>query len=115
MRTLPNVTVIGDTTGGASGNPATFPLANGWQFTVPRWMEFGPDREPIEGRGVPPHIVIPWVPAEYDSDRDPLIDAAVGLLGELNGVYRIAAPGGNGKEGAKNQSTETGARPNGIR
>ena len=118
MRTLPNVTVIGDTTGGASGNPATYALANGWQFTVPRWMEFGPDRQPIEWRGVAPHIVIPWLPAEYDGDRDPLIDAAVGLLGELNGVYRIAQPSGvnGGKDGVKDTPKDsTGARPNGGR
>ena len=90
MRTLPQVTVIGDTTGGASGNPATFPLGNGWQFTVPRWFEYGPDRQPIEWRGVAPHLTIAWQPAHYDNARDPLIDAAVGLLGERTGVYRIA-------------------------
>ncbi|QJR35699.1 S41 family peptidase [Gemmatimonas groenlandica] len=90
MRTLPQVTVVGDTTGGASGNPATFPLGNGWRFTVPRWLEFGPDKRPIEGRGVAPHLAMTWDPANYDSARDPLIDAAVGLLGERNGVYRIA-------------------------
>ncbi len=95
MRTLPNVTVIGDTTGGASGNPATFALGNGWQFTVPQWIEFGPDRQPIEGRGVPPHIVIPWAVSSYDSDRDPLIDAAVGLLGERNGRFIIAPAAGS--------------------
>lgn len=94
MRTLPNVTVIGDTTGGASGNPATFPLGNGWQFTVPQWIEYGPDRQPIEGRGVAPHIVIPWSVSFYDRDRDPLIDAAVGILGERNGVYQIAPASG---------------------
>ena len=90
MRTLPQVTVVGDTTGGASGNPATFSLGNGWRFTVPRWLEFGPDKRPIEGRGVAPHLAVTWDPASYDSARDPLIDAAVGLLGERNGVYRIA-------------------------
>ncbi len=90
MRTLPNVMVIGDTTGGASGNPATYPLGNGWQFTVPRWLEYGPDKRAIEGRGVAPTLAIPWTPTTYDSERDPLIDAAVGLLGERNGVYRIA-------------------------
>ncbi len=90
MRTLPQVTVVGDTTGGASGNPATFVLGNGWRFTVPRWLEFGPDKLPIEGRGVAPHLAMRWDPASYDSARDPLIDAAVGLLGERNGVYRIA-------------------------
>ena len=90
MRTLPQVMVVGDTTGGASGNPATFLLGNGWQFTVPRWLEFGPDKRPIEGRGVAPHLAMSWNPFSYDSARDPLIDAAVGLLGERNGVYRIA-------------------------
>jgi hypothetical protein len=90
MRTLPQVTVIGDTTGGASGNPATFTLGNGWQFTVPRWFEYGPDKQPIEWRGVAPHIAIAWEPGAYDSTRDPLIDAAVGLLGERTGVYRMA-------------------------
>ncbi len=90
MRTLPQVFVVGDTTGGASGNPATFALGNGWRFTVPRWLEFGPDKRPIEGRGVAPHLAMTWDPANYDSARDPLIDAAVGLLGERNGVYRIA-------------------------
>jgi hypothetical protein len=33
---------------------------------------------------------IAWAPTRWDGDRDPLIDAAVGLLGELNGVYRVA-------------------------
>jgi hypothetical protein len=91
MRTMPHVTVIGDTTGGASGNPATFPLGNGWHFTVPRWMEFGPDRQPIEGRGVAPHFTLAWPGSLYDRGRDPLIDAAVGMLGERTGVYRMGA------------------------
>ena len=90
MRTLPQVTVIGDTTGGASGNPATYALGAGWQFTVPRWFEYGPDRQPIEWRGVAPHLVVSWQPGSYANDRDPLIDAAVGMLGERTGVYRIA-------------------------
>ena len=93
MRTLPNVTVIGDTTGGASGNPATYPLGNGWSYTVPQWLEFGPDRQPIEWRGVAPHVALSWIPSQYERDRDPLIDAAVGLLAELNGVFRVAPAG----------------------
>ena len=32
---------------------------------------------------------MPWKPRDYDGNRDPLIDAAVGLLGERTGVYRI--------------------------
>ncbi len=96
MRTLPNVTVIGDTTGGASGNPATFHLGNGWLYTIPQWIEFGPDHQPIEWRGVPPHVALAWLPSVYERDRDPLIDAAVGLLGERNGLFRMA-PSGSGR------------------
>jgi hypothetical protein len=99
MRTLPNVTVIGDTTGGASGNPATFPLGGGWSYTVPQWIEFGPDRQPIEWRGIAPHMALAWEPSSYDRDRDPLIDAAVGVLAERNGLYRIA-PAGSVEESA---------------
>jgi hypothetical protein len=88
MRLLPQVTVIGDTTGGASGNPGTYPLGNGWSYTVPRWIEFGPDHEPIEGRGIAPNVTVPWS-AVYETERDPLIDTAVGMLGELNGLYRV--------------------------
>ena len=93
MRVLPHTTVIGDTTGGASGNPGTFPLGNGWSFTVPQWIEFGPDRQPIEWKGVAPNVAVPWAPRGFDTERDPLIDTAVGMLGELNGMFRVAPPG----------------------
>ena len=92
MSVLPHATVIGDTTGGASGNPKTIPMGNGWSFTVPRWMEFGPDRQPIEWKGVAPAIAVTWSPGAYATDGDPLIDTAVGMLGEMNGLYRVAPP-----------------------
>lgn len=105
MRTLPNVQVIGDTTGGASGNPATFALGNGWSYMVPQWIEYGPDKQPIEWRGVAPHISLSWIPSLYERERDPLIDAAVGLLAERNGVFR-AAP-----SGSEEPSSAFGIRP----
>lgn len=92
MRLLPHATVIGDTTGGASGNPKTISLGNGWSFTVPRWIEFGPDRQPIEWKGIAPSVAIPWAPGAYSAQGDPLIDTAVGMLGEMNGVFRAAPP-----------------------
>ena len=92
MSVLPHATVIGDTTGGASGNPKTIPLGNGWSFTVPRWIELGPDRQPIEWRGVAPGVAVPWAPGAYTIDGDPLIDTAVGMLGEYVGLFRVAPP-----------------------
>ena len=111
MRMLPNVTVIGDTTGGASGNPATFVLGNGWTYTVPQWIEYGPDRQPIEWRGIAPHIAMPWLPSLYERDRDPLIDAAVGILAELNGVFRVAPSGPGGRLEDGSTGTVTALRP----
>ena len=92
MRLLPHVTVIGDTTGGASGNPKTMALGNGWSFSVPRWIEFGPDRQPIEWKGVAPSVAVPWAPNAYSAHSDPLIDTAVGMLGEINGLFRVSPP-----------------------
>lgn len=92
MRILSHATVIGDTTGGASGNPGTFSLGNGWWFTVPQWFELGPDRQPIEWKGVAPNVAVPWSARGFDTDRDPLIDTAVGMLGEQNGMFLRAAP-----------------------
>ncbi|MEP6833964.1 MAG: S41 family peptidase [Gemmatimonas sp.] len=92
MRVLPHATVIGDTTGGASGNPKTIKMGNGWSFSVPRWIEFGPDKQPIEWKGVPPSVAVPWAPGTFSIDGDPLIDTAVGMLGEMNGLYRAASP-----------------------
>ena len=92
MSVLPHATVIGDTTGGASGNPKTFSLGNGWSFTVPRWIEFGPDRKPIEWKGVAPGVAVPWAPGAYAIEGDPLIDTAVGMLGESLGLFRVAPP-----------------------
>ena len=117
MRTLPNVTVIGDTTGGASGNPASFALGRGWSYTVPQWIEFGPDRQPIEWRGIAPHVALPWMPSTYDRDRDPLIDAAVGVLAERNGVFRVAPVGGvdeSPSRAAPSAATSTGSAPGGT-
>jgi len=36
MRTLPQVTIVGDTTGGGSGNPLHRELPNGWGLSVSR-------------------------------------------------------------------------------
>jgi C-terminal processing protease CtpA/Prc len=109
MRTLPNVTVIGDTTGGASGYPETFVLGNGWSFSVPQKFAYGPDHQPIEWRGVAPHIALPWAPSLYERDRDPLIDAAVGVLAERNGVFHVAPAGTGGADynGAGRARTES--------
>ena len=64
-RVLPDVIVVGDTTGGGSGNPYWRELPNGWSFRLSRWRVVGADGLFYEGTGIPPHV-----PARLeDNDR----------------------------------------------
>jgi hypothetical protein len=56
MRTIPEVTVVGDVTGGGSGNPLFRELPNGWTLSISRWIEWAPDGTTHEGVGLPPDI-----------------------------------------------------------
>ena len=60
MRELPNVVVVGDTTGGGSGNPSVFSLREGYGFSVVAVGSSTPaDRSPIEWRGIAPDVAVP--------------------------------------------------------
>ena len=80
MRALPHVRVVGDTTGGGSGNPITRELPNGWTYRVPRWQETPPDGQPYEGIGLAPHVTV-WITAQ-DSARkkDTILETATSLI-----------------------------------
>ena len=59
LRGLPNVTVVGDTTGGSSGKPIVRELANGWTYELSTWIQYTPDRRAVEDAGLPPAVVVP--------------------------------------------------------
>ena len=79
MRELPNVRIVGDTTGGATGNPSLHPIGDGWQYTVPRWIATTPDGIVIEDNGIPPDIPIRFDPAEFARRVDVTLDSALVL------------------------------------
>jgi C-terminal processing protease CtpA/Prc len=79
LRGLPQVTVVGDTTGGSSGNPGTFALIGGWSYTVPRWIAYTVDQEPIEWKGIAPDLYVPFRAEDVTADIDPVIEAALAL------------------------------------
>jgi hypothetical protein len=80
MREIPTVTILGDTTGGSSGNPAQHRL-NAWSYTVSRWIEWTADRRVIEWNGIPPDTVIKWDATEVALRQDPVLAAALAKLG----------------------------------
>ena len=81
MRELPNVTVLGDTTGGASGNPHDYPLGDGWSYSVSHWIEWTADRRVIEWNGIPPDSFVAWDTTAVRNGRDPVLEAALARLG----------------------------------
>jgi hypothetical protein len=77
MSQLPYVTVVGDTTGGGSGNPTMVDLGGGWQYSVPRWIEYTAAMQVVEWKGIAPNIVVPASAADFDAGRDPVFDFAI--------------------------------------
>ena len=79
MRTFPNVTVVGDTTAGASGGPLTRSLPNGWTLQISEWMEYTPGHRPFEGVGLAPDLVTKSSASALRTGSDPVLDRALAM------------------------------------
>ena len=80
MDALPNTTLVGDTTGGASANPRQFTLANGWTYTVSTWQAATPDFMLIEDHGIAPDEVVNNTESTFNNGRDLMLERAIELL-----------------------------------
>lgn len=83
MREMPNVVVIGDTTGGGSGNPSVYPLREGYGFSVSRWIEYTADRVPIEWRGIAPDVAVPFTEGALLAGEDETLAFARGAAARI--------------------------------
>ena len=81
MKNCPNVTLIGDTTRGASANPQQFDLDNGVAFGISSWVAYTDQMEPIEDRGITPDISIAAA-SSYDAQRDYVLEKAIEVIQE---------------------------------
>jgi len=85
MRALPNVRLIGDTTGGGLGLPNGGELPNGWtyRFSVSQSLssetDAGGQRYNWES-GVPPHIQVDLDPAQAALGYDSMLERAISYL-----------------------------------
>jgi C-terminal processing protease CtpA/Prc len=77
MQQLPQVILVGDTTGGATANPQTFALGGGWSYTVSRWIEYTASGQVIEDQGIAPSVAVPVSAGDFQSGRDPVLDSAI--------------------------------------
>jgi len=89
MRGLPQVTILGDTTGGGGGTPAYTELANGWNLRVSSSQDFTIDTtqngEPalfnVED-GIPPDVRVDLSPNDEARGIDTILEAALRRLRE---------------------------------
>ncbi len=79
MKACPTVTLIGDTTRGASGSPKDFSLANGVSYSVCTWMAYTYDNTVIEDNGIAPDIAVS-PQASYDDSHDYVLERAISYL-----------------------------------
>ncbi len=76
MKALPNVTQIGDTTGGGLGSPTGFELPNGWAYRFSCSKTLTPHGENFEN-GVPPDITVWMNPGHETEGIDDIMERAI--------------------------------------
>lgn len=80
FKTLPNVTLEGDTTNGAYGTMVGRDLANGWFYSlVPQKVELF-DEISYEGTGLAPDIYIKNQLSEIEAGKDKTLEKAIEFL-----------------------------------
>lgn len=80
LRSLPGVTVVGDTTNGAHGTMIGREAANGWFYSlVPQKVELA-DGQSMEGIGLAPDIYVKNSPEEMISGNDKVLTTAIQIL-----------------------------------
>lgn len=76
----PQVTTMGDWTGGSSANPRRIELECGITVNLPRWLDMDPRGKPIEHVGIKPEKLIRAKPEDFTAERDPVLEAALKYL-----------------------------------
>ena len=79
MSELAAVRVVGDSTGGGSGNPIVRELPNGWTFRLPQWVMFTNADQMFEERGLPPDLFVRGSQSELQAGRDAILDSALAV------------------------------------
>ncbi|RXQ95821.1 hypothetical protein EO244_05800 [Ancylomarina salipaludis] len=84
MMVLPNTTLIGDTTRGATANPKEFTLANGWKYRVSSWQATTARHQLIEDQGIAPDILVTNTEESMKEGKDLILEKAIDVIQSSN-------------------------------
>ena len=91
MRLLPQVTTLGDKTGGGSGLPFSSELPNGWSVRFSACPILDVDKQHTEF-GIEPDIPVSMTSEDISNGYDTLIEAALRILLSENESDKTAYP-----------------------
>lgn len=77
IRSLPQVTVMGEPTSGGLSDIAAFVLPNGWQLGLSNQTYLTMDGTLYEGIGIPPDVTLTFDTAAFAAGDDPVLAAAI--------------------------------------
>ncbi|OZG74495.1 peptidase [Hahella sp. CCB-MM4] len=81
MRNLPQVTLIGEPTGGILSDSLTFELPNGWEFSLSNEVYISPKGERFESIGIPPQYEALYMePDDIYAGKDTGMEKALSLV-----------------------------------
>jgi hypothetical protein len=80
MRSFPNVTIVGDTTGGGVGNPIFRELPNGWTYRLSTEVEADAQGRIVEGVGIAPDVLVQTTAADSANGIDRMMERGLGIL-----------------------------------
>ncbi|MFH0726081.1 MAG: S41 family peptidase [Pseudomonadota bacterium] len=94
MKNCPNVSLIGDRTRGASGNPQEFGLPNNVSYSISSWVAYTDQMMEFEDKGIAPDIQIDPA-ASYNNERDFVLEKAINVIleGGTNDTDKISITG----------------------
>jgi len=80
MRQLPNVTLVGDTTGGGGGANEIFQLPSGKRIKIPTMYFARLDGKMVEWNGILPDVLVKQTESDIERRRDKQLEYAIQLL-----------------------------------
>ena len=80
MRELPNVTTLGDTTGGGGGSPKEFKISYNIIINLPTAALLTYQRKFVEWNGIEPDILLQQTKTELENGKDPQLEKAISIL-----------------------------------